>query len=102
MDHIVSAGSLQCWEDLLGFTKRLVGVREEDLRLICKLCNSILAYADKHGISYEEAKCIKTAIAIQKDKRDKEWLIEKGLEPESNAKKRRQQIIDFLSKSNIT
>ena len=98
VDHIVAAGSLQDWDDLLGFTKRLVGIREEDLRLICKLCNSILAYADRHNINFTEARAIKLAIAIQKDKKDKEWLKERGITPGSNVQLRRGQIIECLKK----
>lgn len=92
VDHITPAGSLQEREDIQGFVERLLFITEDDLRLVCKGCNSALAYADKHGISYEEAVAIKKAIEICKTKKDKEFLLEKGIEPESNAAKRRKQI----------
>ncbi len=71
VDHINPAGSLQCKGDIQGFVERLLWVTEEDLRLVCKGCNSALALADKTGVSYEEAIREKEAI---------EWLkINKGV-----------------------
>lgn len=102
VDHIIPAGSLQNKEDIPGFVERLLFVREEDLRLVCKGCNSALAYADKNGISFEEALAIKKAIALQKNKVDKQWLIDKGKIPASNATKRRGQIIqEIMNGTNI-
>jgi len=102
VDHIHPAGSLQKTEDIQGFVERLLYVREEDLRLICKECNSALAYKDKHNISFEEAVVIKQAIALQKTKKDAAWLKSKGLTPASNSAKRRQQIVDLLMQEQET
>lgn len=96
VDHITPAGSLQEISDIQGFAERLLIVTEDDLRLICKTCNSTLAYADKHGISFELASATKKAIAIQKEKLDKEFLEGHNVKPESNAKARREQIIEIL------
>lgn len=96
VDHIQPAGKLNSVEDVQGFVERLLFVTEDDLRLVCKGCNNALAMADKQGISYELALCTKKAIQIQKDKQDISFLKEKGIVPESNATKRRQQIIDYL------
>lgn len=100
VDHIVPAGSLQKTEDIQGFVERLLYVIEDDLRLICKGCNSSLAYSDKHGISFQDALCEKQAIAIQKNKQDIAWLREHGISPASNAAKRRIQIVDKLKEIN--
>lgn len=96
VDHIIPAGSLQKTEDIQGFVERLLYVTEDDLRLVCKECNSALALSDKQGISYEEAVIIKKAILICKNKQDKEFLIEHGVTPASNVSSRRKQVEDVL------
>lgn len=97
VDHIEPAGSLKDVSDIQGFAERLLVVCEEDLRLVCKQCNSALAYADKHGISYDEAIIVKKAIDIQKGD-DKVWLSDNGITPTSNTQGRRKQIIEVLTK----
>lgn len=92
VDHIQAAGSLQKKEDIQGFVERLLFVTEDDLRLVCKGCNSALAYADKHGISYDEAKAVKTAIQLCKEKKDLQWLEDRFIIPEKSQAKRRKQI----------
>jgi len=96
VDHIVPAGSLQKTEDIQGFVERLLYVTEDDLRLVCKDCNSALALAEKQGISLERARAEKTAIRLQKEKQDVQWLKENGIIPASNSAKRRIQIVEKL------
>lgn len=96
VDHIIPAGQLNQTEDIQGFVERLLYVTEDDLRLVCKGCNSALGYADKHGVSFTEALLVKKVIAICKAKQDKQWLSERGITPSSNAAKRRAQIIEYL------
>lgn len=55
VDHIVPAGSLKSVKDLEPFITRLAFISPEDLRVVCKWCNSVLSYADRQGISFEEA-----------------------------------------------
>ena len=98
VDHINPAGTLADISDIQQFAENLLVVVEEDLRLICKDCNSALAYSDKNNVSFEEAKATKKAISLQKDKVDHEFLEVAGITPASNAKERRQQIIDHLMK----
>ncbi len=96
IDHKIPAGSLQKTEDIPGFVMRLLYVREEDLRLICKGCNSALAYADKNKISFEEALIAKQIIEICKNGKEKAWLVDKGITPAANAKLRKQQVKEVL------
>lgn len=96
VDHIKPAGTLSDISDIQQFAENLLVVVEEDLRLICKDCNSALAYADKSGLTFDEAKATKEAIAIQKEKRDVEFLEDVGLIPASNAKSRREQIVRYI------
>ena len=98
VDHIVPAGSLTRVEDIQGFVQRLLFVREEDLRLVCKDCNSTLAYAERQGLSFEEAQLQKRVITITKKPAAeiKAWLLAKGCTPASNAAARRKQIKEVL------
>ena len=96
VDHIVPAGSLQKTEDIQGFVERLLYVTEEDLRLVCKDCNSVLALAEKQGISLDRARAEKEAIRLEKEKKCVQWLKEQGIIPASNQKARRVQIVERL------
>ena len=96
VDHKIAAGSLRKTEDIQGFVERLLYVTEEDLRLICKGCNSALAYADKNGMSYEDAVKEKKLIEICKTKKDVQFLRDRGIQPASNASKRKQQVREVL------
>lgn len=101
VDHKIAAGSLRRTEDIQGFVERLLYVTEDDLRLICKGCNSCLSYADKEGISFEDALIQKEIISICKAKKDIAWLKERGITPASNAKKRRQQIEEEMKNETV-
>lgn len=98
VDHITPAGSLQCLEDVQGFVERLLYITESDLRVVCKSCNSLLAYADKHKISLEEAIIDKEVIRLIKAKQDKLFFEERNLSIPSNAVKRRKDIKQILLK----
>lgn len=102
VDHIVPAGSLRCFQDIEGFIKRLLFVKEDDLRILCKECNATLAYSEKNGVTFEEAKATKTAIRLVASKQDKIWLEERGISAGTNQAVRRKQIIDELSKELIS
>lgn len=98
VDHITPAGSLREISDIQGFVERLLCITEEDLRIVCKTCNSILAYADKQGISFERALLEKEIIKICKDKKDKEFFIERGLDVPKNLVERKNNIRQILIK----
>ena len=98
VDHLEPAGSLRDIKDLQGFVERLFCVGLEDLALICSVCNKTKDYAQKTGLSLEDARIDKTAIELVKTKKDRAWLLEHGLKPASNATMRREQIINYLSK----
>ena len=66
VDHINPAGTLTKTDDIQGFVERLLYVREEDLRLVCKGCNSAMVIAEKQGIRYEMAIVEQKVIAICK------------------------------------
>ena len=96
VDHIVGAGSLKAVEDIQGFVERLLFVTEDDLRLICKGCHRAVTYAEKSGMSFDDAVIEKEAIRLGNEGLDKEWLISHDVVPASTKAKRREQIINHL------
>lgn len=66
VDHKVGNVPLKCVEDILGFVLHLIP-SHEDLQLVSKEAHKIKSYAEKQGISFEEAKAEKLAIARIKE-----------------------------------
>ena len=95
-DHIHGNHSLKSFDELERFIKEIISVKPEDLQILCKDCHRIKSHAEKRGISLEEAKVDKKAIKICKEGKDKEFIIDAGLVPESNASKRRIQLKEIL------
>lgn len=63
VDHISPAGSLKKKEDIFPFIEKLLFVTEEDIRILCKWCHSICTYAERYGMTFEQAKKRKMEIA---------------------------------------
>lgn len=94
VDHVEGNVSLGCWEDVLPFIQHMVPP-PDNMALVTKEAHKIKSYAEKMGITFEEAVVQKKAIEIQKGD-DKLWLKNRGCVPETNAKKRREQIVNVL------
>ena len=96
VDHKDGNLSLKCSEDILPFIAHLLA-EDCELQLVDKEAHKIKSYAERPNISFEQAQATKQAIAIQKDrKKESEWFAENNIKPASNAKKRREQIINHL------
>lgn len=95
VDHKTGNMPLLSWEDVLPFILHLVPSKG-NLQLVSKEAHKVKSYAERMGISYEEAVDTKKAIKLLKDKADKEWLKSNGYEPASNAEMRREQILEVL------
>jgi len=65
VDHIVPAGSLTSFNDVEGFVTKLF-CRIENLQVLCNDCHSHKTYADRMGITFEEAMIEKKVIAFGK------------------------------------
>lgn len=91
IDHIHGHVSLQDWDDVLPFIQHLCASKE-NMQYVDKEAHKIKSYAERMGISFEEALAIKEAIHLCKTKQDKRWLTERGIIPGSNASTRRKQI----------
>ena len=95
VDHIEGHVSLTCVEDILSFILHMIPA-PDNMALVKKEAHKIKSYAERMGITFEEAVVEKEAIAICKAGNDKKWLTAKGIVPASNATKRRKQIVKYL------
>lgn len=98
IDHIVMGGSFSDWKTYTEWARRILWVTADDIRELCIDCHSIVNHMQKTGKSYEESIIEKKVIDIIKQKNDKQVLQDAGITPASNAKKRREQLVDLLSK----
>ena len=68
VDHIRDSGSsLKSFEDLPKFIEDMILVTEDDLRILCINCHSIVSHSQKRNISFERAKIEKNVISLDKD-----------------------------------
>lgn len=100
VDHIVGGHSLRSFDDVGSFVKAIISVRPEDLQILCHVCHDIKTHSEKVGLSFEDAAYDKIAIALVKEKQDKQFFIDRKLDVPSNEKKRRQAILDTLRQEN--
>lgn len=103
VDHISGNHSLKSLDDLVPFVKGIVMVTLDDLQLVSKEAHKIKSYAEKQGISFEEAKAEKTAIELIKKGVDKQFLIDHNVKAEnigSTQVVRRKQIVELLLEQN--
>lgn len=103
VDHIVEAGKLNDWEDVEGFVKRLLGVTSDDLRLLCKPCHSIITYATRYNLTYEQAYAKKKVIEYMKNHsvaQQKKVLDKHGMDSQ-NENVRKQNLTLLLEKGSI-
>lgn len=98
VDHLTGEYSLRKLEDLQSFVEGIVCVSAKNLGLICKPCHKAKTYAERSGMSVEDAIIEKQAILICKEpvKEVRKFISENGLAPASTAKGRRAQIVDIL------
>lgn len=98
VDHRVGHHSLQTLEDITQFIYSIVLVSEDDLQLVCKPCHEIKSYADKHGLTFEQARAEKEVIKILKlpAAKQKQWLQERGVVAASNPDGRAAQVREAL------
>ena len=66
VDHGEEVGSLKDFEDLAGFTKRLLAPAEGTLRFVCKPCHKIHSHSQRFNLTFEEARVAKLVIAKMK------------------------------------
>lgn len=97
VDHIVGNASLKDWDDVLEFIQHLCS-NHTNFQLVHKEAHKVKSYAEKEGLTYEEAVVQKNAIAIINNKKDKQFFIDRNLSIPSNAGLRRKEIVKILTK----
>lgn len=97
VDHIEGNASLKGWDDLLPFIQHLC-TNTSNMQLVSKEAHKIKSYSEKEGISFEEALITKKAINLIREKKDKQFFIDRKLSPPSNVQMRRKHIINILTK----
>ena len=100
VDHIQGEHEFTRLDQLVDFANKRFMVGYKDLQILSIEAHQIKTHAERHGMTYEEAKLDKQAIAIQDSKKDKQWLLDKGITQGKNAGIRKQQIIDYLRGEN--
>lgn len=103
VDHQTGNHSLQTLKDVEQFISGIVNITLEDLQFVSKEAHKIKSYAEKQGISFEEAKAEKTAIELIKKGVDKQFLIDHNIKAEnigSTQAVRRKQIVEILLELN--
>jgi len=96
-DHKEESEGCYDFETAESFLWHCAADNPDNWALACKPCHKIKSYAIRQGITFKGAKAEKTAILLCKEKRDKEWLEERGVTPAGNTTKRREQIVQVLS-----
>lgn len=100
VDHKTGNHSLKTLDDLVPFIKGIVMITLDDLQLVSKEAHKIKSYAEKQGITFEEARCEKKAIQLVKDKLDIDFLNKHNHNVASTQAQRRKDIVNILLKTN--
>lgn len=96
VDHLMGGFGFNSWDSFTEWARMVLWVTFDDIRELCPECHSLVTYCQKNGCTFEEAGYHKQAIAICKQKLDKQWLLDHNITPASTAAKRREQIVDQL------
>lgn len=103
VDHIVQAGSMTKMEDVERYLMEGLLCSPLNMQLTCKPCHKIKSYAERQGMTFEEARIEKEVIAWLKEHnvtQQKEILTLAGFTDEEmkNAGNRRKSARRLLSK----
>ena len=96
IDHKTGNHSFTKVDDFRSYFDNILMVGFDDLQALCVECHSCKSLSERLGISFTEASYHKQAIALAKSKQDSAWLKDRGIQPASNAAKRREQVVNKL------
>lgn len=105
VDHIKGEHTLKNLEDLVPFAESILRVSHDDLQIVCIPCHEAITYAERYGMSLEDA--FKEKVVIRKInqtvKDQKEELKGYGYNPKdiSNDTKRRECYRELLEQGKI-
>lgn len=99
VDHREGAGSFRGWDDMTAWVQGLMRVNIDDLDYVCKPCHEIKSYADKEGLTFEEAVLEKDVIKFKNLKAtpQKRKLTKLGITPAGNGEQRVQQYREYIN-----
>ena len=101
VDHINGNIPLLSWEDVVPFILHLVPPKGT-LQLVSKEAHKIKSYAERKGISFEEAKTEKRVIELtKKPVKDIQKILDKHNLPSNNAKVRRENLKKLVEENLI-
>jgi hypothetical protein len=103
VNHKRGENSLLSFDDMVPFTKSILGVGFDDIEVLCKDCHSLLTYSSRYGVTLEEAKERKIVIQRLKQtvaKQKKELLAFGFKQSEISNETLRQQCYEKLLKEN--
>ena len=108
VDHRIGEFPCTSREEFQSYLLSRLDVVFDDLQILCvdipkkghTGCHQVKTLAERLGITFEQALYTKKAIAIEKSKNTKIWLMDRGVVPAKNSKDRRTQIIKVLEKEN--
>jgi len=91
VDHIEAAGSFKGWDDFEAWMHKLMHINWDSIRVVCKDCHRIISYAERTGMTFEEAKLEKEVITFTKISAAEQnhLLYTYGITGMTNAKQRR-------------
>ena len=101
VDHLNAAGSFKGWDDFEAWMMKLMHINWDSIRVVCKTCHRIISYAERQGMTFEEAKLEKEVIAFTKlTPKVQQGILTtlsnelkfKGSPPMGNAKERRSSM----------
>lgn len=99
VDHIIGEASLRDWADVESFVRHLCP-SDDNMQLVSKEAHKIKSYAERSGLSFEEAKLEKDVIAFSKlpVAEQKKVLTQLGFSETiiSNSTKRRNAYREYL------
>jgi hypothetical protein len=97
IDHKSGNVSLKDWDDLIPFIMHLCFDSDDKVQAVQRDAHKIKSYAEKWGMTFNQALVEKKTIAICKDsKATIDCIKAKGITPEKNAKLRRTQVKSIL------
>tara|TARA_Y100000114_G_C11764120_1_gene332341 strand:+ start:33283 stop:33813 length:531 start_codon:yes stop_codon:yes gene_type:complete len=96
VDHLHGGYGFTDWESFTEWARMILWVGFDDVQEVCVECHEVINLSQRKGLTFQEAYVEKTAIAICKQKLDKQWLLDHNITPASTAAKRREQIVNKL------
>lgn len=103
VDHLIAGGSFSTWEEYTEWARRILWVSFDELRVLCKTgCHAAVTYAQRHNMTFKEARATKLAIEATKKsvKFQKDQLTSLGYPSNmtNNATNRRACYVDYYNK----